>query len=210
MAPVMLFMKGTPSAPRCGFSRQIVEILNERDARYSSFNILADEDVRQGIKQYSNWPSFPQLYINGELVGGLDIVKELVASGEFDTMLPKEEDLNTRLGKLVKREKVMIFIKGTPEAPRCGFSKQLVCSLSCTFNRCLFFVNILKDLKVKHDFFDILSDEEVRQGLKVFANWPTFPQVYINGELVGGLDITKEMIESGDFQQMVPTECFIR
>ncbi|KAF8425685.1 monothiol glutaredoxin-like protein-4 [Tirmania nivea] len=75
-APVMLFMKGTPSAPQCGFSRQMVALLRERQVRYGFFNILADDEVRQGLKEYSNWPTYPQLYVDGELVGGLDIVKE--------------------------------------------------------------------------------------------------------------------------------------
>jgi Grx4 family monothiol glutaredoxin len=73
-APVMLFMKGTPSSPQCGFSRQTVALLRERSIRYGFFNILADDDVRQGLKEYSDWPTFPQLYADGELVGGLDIV----------------------------------------------------------------------------------------------------------------------------------------
>ena len=73
-APVMLFMKGTPSAPQCGFSRQTVGLLRERSIRYGFFNILADDDVRQGLKEFSDWPTFPQLYVEGELVGGLDIV----------------------------------------------------------------------------------------------------------------------------------------
>jgi len=73
-APVMLFMKGTPSAPQCGFSRQMVALLRERQVRYGFFNILADDEVRQGLKEYSNWPTYPQLYVGSELVGGLDIV----------------------------------------------------------------------------------------------------------------------------------------
>lgn len=73
-APVMLFMKGTPSAPQCGFSRQTVALLRERSIRYGFFNILADDEVRQGLKEFSDWPTFPQLYADGELVGGLDIV----------------------------------------------------------------------------------------------------------------------------------------
>ncbi|KAI1907449.1 glutaredoxin [Ophidiomyces ophidiicola] len=75
-APVMLFMKGTPSEPQCGFSRQIVGILRENGVKYGFFNILADEDVRQGLKEFGDWPTFPQLWVKGELVGGLDIVKE--------------------------------------------------------------------------------------------------------------------------------------
>jgi Grx4 family monothiol glutaredoxin len=74
-APVMLFMKGTPSAPQCGFSRQLVGLLRERSIRYGFFNILADDDVREGLKEFSEWPTFPQLYVDGELIGGLDIVR---------------------------------------------------------------------------------------------------------------------------------------
>jgi Grx4 family monothiol glutaredoxin len=73
-APVMLFMKGTPSAPKCGFSRQLVGQLRDHSVRYGFFNILADDDVRNGLKEFSDWPTFPQLYVEGELVGGLDIV----------------------------------------------------------------------------------------------------------------------------------------
>jgi Grx4 family monothiol glutaredoxin len=92
----MLFMKGTPSAPECGFSRTLVGILREKNVRYGFFNILADDDVRQGLKVYSDWPTyisilhsfrFPQLYVDGELVGGLDIVKEMVENGEFDQVV---------------------------------------------------------------------------------------------------------------------------
>lgn len=73
-APVMLFMKGTPSTPQCGFSRTLVSILREKGVRYGFFNILADEDVRQGLKRWADWPTYPQLWCGGELVGGLDIV----------------------------------------------------------------------------------------------------------------------------------------
>jgi Grx4 family monothiol glutaredoxin len=79
-APVMLFMKGTPSAPQCGFSRQTVAVLREKGIRYGFFNILADDEVRQGLKEFADWPTFPQLWADGELVGGLDIVKEEFAN----------------------------------------------------------------------------------------------------------------------------------
>lgn len=74
-APVMLFMKGTPSEPKCGFSRQMVGILRENAVKYGFFNILADDEVRQGLKEFADWPTYPQLWVNGELVGGLDIVR---------------------------------------------------------------------------------------------------------------------------------------
>ena len=80
-------MKGLPSAPKCGFSRQIVEILDKHSAAYDAFNTLEDNEVRQGLKTYSDWPTFPQLYIDGDLVGGLDIVKEMEDGGDLDDML---------------------------------------------------------------------------------------------------------------------------
>lgn len=83
-APVMLFMKGIPSDPKCGFSRQMVGILREHQVRFGFFDILKDDSVRQGLKIFSDWPTFPQLYINGEFQGGLDIIKEsLEEDSEF-------------------------------------------------------------------------------------------------------------------------------
>ncbi|KAI8355055.1 putative thioredoxin-like protein [Mortierella sp. GBAus27b] len=120
---VMAFIKGTPTAPRCQFSRQLLEILTAQNIRFSSFNILADEEVRQAMKTFSDWPTFPQVYVNGDFVGGLDIVKEMVATGEFQTLVPAEKDLKTRMNELIRKAPLMIFIKGSPETPRCGFSK---------------------------------------------------------------------------------------
>lgn len=81
---VVLFMKGNPSAPKCGFSRQTVGLLREKGVEFAWFDILSDEDVRQGLKRVNDWPTFPQIILNGELVGGLDILKEMIESGEWD------------------------------------------------------------------------------------------------------------------------------
>ncbi|KAG9246101.1 thioredoxin-like protein [Calycina marina] len=93
-----------------------------------------------------------------------------------------KEDLHERLAKLVKAASVMLFMKGTPSAPQCGFSRQTVA--------------LLRENSVKYGFFNILADDEVRQGLKEFADWPTFPQLWVDGELVGGLDIVKEELSN--------------
>jgi monothiol glutaredoxin len=84
---VMLFMKGNPSMPQCGFSATVVGILKEVGVPFGSFNILADEEIREGLKEYSNWRTFPQLYVDGKLVGGCDIVRDLHSSGELATIL---------------------------------------------------------------------------------------------------------------------------
>lgn|SRR5680860_786548 len=87
---VVLFMKGTPEFPQCGFSGQLVQILNYLGADYKGVNVLADEDLRQGIKDYSDWPTVPQLYIKGEFVGGCDIVREMFQQGELKTYLAEK------------------------------------------------------------------------------------------------------------------------
>jgi monothiol glutaredoxin len=84
---VVLFMKGTPQFPMCGFSGQVVQILDYLGVPYKGLNVLDSDDLRQGIKEYSNWPTVPQLYVKGEFVGGCDIVREMFQAGELQTML---------------------------------------------------------------------------------------------------------------------------
>ncbi|ASV86109.1 MULTISPECIES: Grx4 family monothiol glutaredoxin [Ochrobactrum] len=83
---IVLFMKGTPGFPQCGFSGQVVQILDYLGVDYKGVNVLASDDIRQGIKDYSNWPTVPQLYVKGEFIGGCDIVREMFQSNELQTL----------------------------------------------------------------------------------------------------------------------------
>ena len=86
--PVVLYMKGTPQFPQCGFSSLAVQVLNACGVQeFFSVNVLAEPEIRQGIKEYANWPTIPQLYVNGEFVGGSDIVREMYESGELQKLL---------------------------------------------------------------------------------------------------------------------------
>ena len=200
--PVMLFMKGVPEAPRCGFSRRVVESLRAAGVAFGSFDILSDEGVRQGLKEVANWPTYPQLFVRGELLGGCDIITEMASAGELratvDEMLAAAAaapapapaaDLQARVKALVHSHDVMLFMKGEPEAPRCGFSGQVV--------------GALRAAGVAFGSFDILSDDGVRQGLKEYANWPTYPQLYVKGELLGGCDIVMEAAAGGELRTTV-------
>ena len=84
---VFLFMKGTPDFPQCGFSANVVGLLNSLDITYKTFDILSDMDIRQGVKEYANWPTYPQLWVKGEMVGGNDIVTEMFHSGDLQKLL---------------------------------------------------------------------------------------------------------------------------
>ena len=84
---VMLFMKGSPDFPQCGFSGRLVQILQACGVQFASADVLSDDNIRQGIKDFSNWPTLPQLYVNGEFIGGSDIVTEMYESGELQAKL---------------------------------------------------------------------------------------------------------------------------
>ena len=84
---IMLFMKGTPVFPQCGFSAAVIGVLNHLNIKYDSVNVLDHNDIREGIKEYSNWPTIPQLYVKGEFVGGCDIIREMYESGELKELL---------------------------------------------------------------------------------------------------------------------------
>lgn len=201
---------GSPENPQCKFSRELMSIFEQQKInKFGYFDILTDNNVRQGLKIYSNWKTYPQLYINNELIGGLDIIKELIEDNEFkekfgskyfqkiscensisnDNENESEEQLFARIALLVKQQKVMLFMKGSPNEPRCGFSSQIV--------------KIMDEQSVcEYGYFDILQDQIVRQGIKTFSNWPTFPQLYVNGKLIGGLDVIREMIEDHEFREI--------
>jgi Grx4 family monothiol glutaredoxin len=129
--PVMLFMKGNPDMPQCGFSGKVVQALKNAGATdFGHFDILTDEAIRQGLKEYSQWPTYPQVYVNGELLGGCDIVLEMAENGELAAELAKGQQMNggggsgevignpkealeARINALVRESPVMLFMKGT-------------------------------------------------------------------------------------------------
>ena len=96
---------------------------------------------------------------------------------------------NEKIKEIISKNDVVLFMKGTPEKPQCGFSMTVG--------------NILKELKVKFIGVDVLADPEIRQGIKDFSNWPTVPQLYVKGEFIGGCDIAKEMYEKGELQKIL-------
>ena len=108
--PVVLFMKGTPEFPQCGFSGQVIQILEYLGAPVVGVNVLEDADIRQGIKEYANWPTIPQLYVKGEFVGGCDIMREMFQSGELASVL-------TDAGRSVEDQRRGLTLRDSRRAP---------------------------------------------------------------------------------------------
>lgn len=196
----------TPWAAPCVQMAKVVETLAEANPQHQF--LVVDADSMTGITELFEVASVPHFVLIRDLtilkeVSGADPKEIAAAISEFGSAqkteqtpqapvaasktepakTPEEspEELNQRLEKLTNAAPIMVFIKGTPSEPKCGFSRQLIA--------------ILREHQVKFGFFDILKDNSVRQGLKTFSDWPTFPQLYINGEFQGGLDIVKENLE---------------
>lgn len=214
---ITVLMKGSVERPRCGFSRQVVDVLRREGVVFDSFDVLEDALVREEMKKWADWPTFPMVFARGRLVGGLDIVRQLADGGGLINELEREgegiavvkkssrveeetavgekggkETLTRRLEELTKRARVVLFMKGDVEAPRCGFSRRIV--------------ELLRKEGVEFWSFDILQDEEVRAGLKWFSEWPTFPQVYAGGNFVGGLDVVMQLVEAGELKKELALE----
>jgi Grx4 family monothiol glutaredoxin len=121
-------------------------------------------------------------------------MKQMIENGDFELKLKqqksheKEKDTKKYLESLINQAPLMLFIKGTPETPKCGFTKELI--------------NLLSQSNINnYQTFDILQDENVRQKLKEYSSWQTYPQIYLNGQFIGGLDILKQMSEEGTLVQ---------
>ena len=198
---VVLVMKGEPGTPKCPFCKEAVTLLRSAGVMFDYVDISGDVNMRDMIKKMSEWNTFPMLFANGRLVGGVDRIRELVDAGRLVEELSvggvgevskKETGLEGRLKGLVEKDDVVLFMKGNPDGPRCGFSRRIV--------------DVLRGQDITFGHFDILQDEEVRQGMKKFSDWPTFPQLYSKGNFVGGLDVVKELVEAGELKKEMGIE----
>ncbi|KAK9681951.1 hypothetical protein RND81_10G039400 [Saponaria officinalis] len=212
--PIMLFMKGNPEEPKCGFNLEVIDILKKEKVPFGTFDILTNQKVRKGLNKFSNWPTYPQLYLKGELLGGCDIITDMHTNGQLKDVFRDfgiettdsikgstgngngdissstglSSSFTSRLVSLIAFSPVMLFMKGEPEQPKCGFSRKVV--------------EILQQEKVSFKSFDILTDDEVRQGLKVYSNWFSYPQLYTDNEFIGGSDIEGVMAKIGTFSSV--------
>lgn len=171
------------------------QLLDDQEEEYPSISFAkVNVDEHEELVKLFGVSSVPTVIFlkNGQIVGkhsGADPMALLAAVKTIATSADSTETLEDRLKALVNRHPFMIFIKGTPEQPRCGFTGTLL--------------RTLRDLQIEFDSFDILADDEIRQGLKAYSQWPTYPQIYVKGELLGGLDIFLDMHRSGQLGEVI-------
>lgn len=161
-----------------------METLSKNHSSINFLNVPAEDLSAISLKHQVEAVPTIIFFQSGRAVDRIDGVDVAGLSAKCKKLAGESEKLEDRLKALINQAKVMIFMKGDRAGPRCGFSKQLIA--------------ILNETGVAYETFDILTDEEVRQGLKTYSDWPTYPQVYVSGELIGGLDIVKELLQNGE------------
>lgn len=170
VSPVMMFIKGSPSDPKCKFSKALIRFMMDNNVtKFGYFDILSDANLREALKVFSNWKTYPQLYINGKLVGGLDIIKDLHSEGAFLPTVPSSamgKGLFPRLRTLVDTKPNMLFVQGLETKE----SEQAIKSL--------------RDLSIEFDTFDVSNDATVANGLKQYGHVHTYPQLWVKSDVV--------------------------
>jgi Grx4 family monothiol glutaredoxin len=173
-AAVMIFIKGTPQEPKCKFSKALIRFLMDQNVtKFGYYDILSDANVREALKVHSNWKTYPQLYVSGKLIGGLDVVKELHADSAFIPQVPASalgKGLFPRLRALVDTKPTMLFIEGSQGAPE---TKEGTLA-----------VKALRDMSIDFGCFDVRSDASIMNGLKQYGHVLTYPQLWVKSDVV--------------------------
>uniref|UniRef100_A0A0N4Z1B6 Glutaredoxin domain-containing protein n=1 Tax=Parastrongyloides trichosuri TaxID=131310 RepID=A0A0N4Z1B6_PARTI len=189
--------------PQCAQLHEIIaELVKDHNNSFEGAFIDA-EGVPEASMNYSVSAAPTVVFFNnGKNVDRLDgfnpsalrncitkLVTESLGVADYEAPL-KGEDINDRLKRLINKSRLVLFMKGDKQQPRCGFSRQIV--------------ELLDSVNADYTTFDILQDDEVRQGLKIYSDWPTYPQLYLDGELIGGLDIVREELIDPSFVDKIP------
>ena len=195
--PLVVFIKGTPEEPRWKFTRRLLAHLNKFELKFKSFNILEDERIRQWLKIYSNWPTYPQVFINKQFVGGIDIIDQLVEENEFIEMVPKEckklPPIET-FEEMLSSFDLVVLLEGTPESPSTDSSKSIIEILNS---------NSIKYVTVNYS----LLNDEVKSHIKNKYNVSEVPYIFVKKEGFGNQETLMKCISEGSLESSIPETC---
>jgi Grx4 family monothiol glutaredoxin len=184
--PVIVFIKGSPHDPYCKYSKSFIEILKSTGIRYKSFDIFRDDSLRSYLRLFSGWKTYPQIYISGKIIGGLDVLKDLVEKSEFMKLIPREctkEYTKESCLNLIQnnKDKILIFGKGD------YFNNKVQCKSSKEAYEIL---TKFKDLQF--EIVDVMKDEMLRSVVKEISGYNYYPQLFYQGKFLGGLKFLKD------------------
>jgi len=187
---VMVFIKGTPLEPKCGFTSSLLEIIKTFGLNFGYFNILEDEDVRNWLRYYSKWNTYPQFYIEKKLVGGLDVVKDLVAKGKFEELLPENSrkgDPELKLKRILDecQGKIVVFMKDLSLEDSKKMAK------------------LLKDNGVKFLVSEVKGDKALEEFMLMKYKEKVLPLCFIGGEFIGNFEALNEICQKRNLLKLV-------
>lgn len=186
--PLVALINGSIESPADEQSKNLVESLNASKLEYTAVDVQAKPEY---LKAFKEGQQVPYVFFQGVAACGPEGVQQLLASTDLKkTVAPRQLTTVERIEALLKNNNVMLFMKGTPENPQCGFSSKTVKLLG-----------EYDGLEWKH--FNIFEDNELREALKAYSKWPTYPQLYVKGQLVGGIDILQELHEENELHDML-------
>lgn len=193
-APMIAFIKGTPTEPKCKFTRRLLAHFNKYELTFKSYNILEDERIRQWLKIYSNWPTYPQVYINKEFVGGIDVIDQLVEEGEFIDMVPKECKKLPPIEifeEMLSSFDVVVIMEGLPDKPNNDASKTLIETLE---------KNSIKYVTVDYS----VLEEEVKEHIKSKYSVDSIPQIFLKKKPFGNQETLQKYVNDGTLESVIP------
>lgn len=192
--PMVCFIKGTPTEPKCKFTRRLLAHVNKYDLTFKHVNILEEPRIRQWLKVYSNWQTYPQVYINKEFIGGIDIIDELVEGDEFIEMVPKECKKLPPIEifeKMLHSFDVIVLIEGTPDKTTAESSKSIIKSLD--------------DNSVKYVTVDYtILEQQVLDHIKNQHGVPEFPYIFLKTKPFGTEEALRKICEEGKLETVIP------
>eukprot|EP01024_Parvocaulis_polyphysoides_P040127 TRINITY_DN36467_c0_g1_i1.p2 TRINITY_DN36467_c0_g1~~TRINITY_DN36467_c0_g1_i1.p2 ORF type:complete len:341 (-),score=62.72 TRINITY_DN36467_c0_g1_i1:131-1153(-) len=189
--PITVFMKGTPKNPKTNFDRRLINVLKLDEIDFWHYDILQDDDFAEGLKEFSHWPVFPQLWVDRELLGGCDVILEMRETGELDQKIQacQQKVANhpkTKLNKLLKQNSVILFTK----TDSSSFSTSRV-------------ANGLEEEGIDFEEVELSGEEDLQKLIKNISSWPVFPQLFVRGQFIGGKDVLLELKSSGELGDAV-------
>lgn len=188
---IVLLLNGTVEKPLDEASKALLDKVNALKCEYSIIDMSVKSEF---VEHLGKNVQVPFVYMDGKAACDINGLDQLAEQEVFKVGLKQRKlTVNERIEELLKGSKVLLFMKGSPDSPQCGFSQKTI--------------GILKKYDgLKYDHFDILQDNEIREGLKKYSNWPTYPQLYVKGDLIGGIDIIQEMDEENELEDALTVE----
>lgn len=188
--PIMIFIKGTPQEPKCGFTSSLLEIVKGFSLNFGYFNILEDEDIRNWLRYYSKWNTYPQFYINKKIIGGLDVIKDLIAKSKFEELLPincRKNNPEMKIQRILEEcmSKIVVFLKDLASDD----SKTMM--------------KLLKDNGVKFVISEVRNDEILEKFLLESFKEKNLPLCFIKGEFIGNIQKTRDFCEKKNILKMI-------